>query len=252
LTDQPSPTLPLTGRVALVTGSSSGIGAAIATALAGQGAAVVVNSSRSTEVGEALAARIGGIYVQADVSDDENARRLVDTAVERHGRLDIVVNSAGITVAIPHDDLEAVTDDIWRTIFDVNILGTWHVIRAAVPHLKASGAGNIVNVTSRAGSRPTGSSVPYAATKAALDHITRLLARALGPDIRVNAVAPGLVDTPWTEGPAFDKLRAEVMATAPLGRVGEADDVAAMVLALVGSTYVTGEVVKVDGGMHLT
>ena len=239
----------LEGRVAIVTGSSSGIGAAIARALAAEGAAVVVNSSSSVAPGEALAAELGGTYAQADVSDEAQAVALVQAAVDAHGRLDILVNNAGTTEVIPHEDLDAVTDEIWRRILDVNVLGTWKVTRAAVPHLRASGAGSVVNITSIAGVRPRGSSIPYAVSKAALNHMTVLLANVLGPEIRVNAVAPGLIDTPWTE--TWDEVRAAVSETAPLRRSGRPEDVAEATLGLIRSTYATGEVLLVDGGMHM-
>lgn len=239
----------LDGKVAIVTGSSSGIGTAIARTLAGEGATVVVNSARSVVPGEALAAELGGTYVQADVSDEAQAQALVQAAIDSHGRLDILINNAGTTEVIPHHDLDAVTDEVWHRILDVNVLGTWKVTRAAVPHLKASGAGSVVNITSIAGIRPLGSSIPYAVSKAALNHMTVLLANTLGPEIRVNAVAPGLIDTPWTE--TWDDIRAAVKATTPLKRSGQPDDVAIATLGLVRSSYTTGEVLLVDGGMHL-
>ena len=192
-------TTDLKGRVALVTGSSSGIGAAIATAFADLGASVVVNSVSSAAEGEQLAAKLpDALYVQADVSDPADAKRLVGTTFERYGRLDIVVNNAGTTTVIPHDDLDAATNEIWDRILRVNVVGPWNVIQAAAPHLRASGDGVILNITSLAGVRPVGSSIPYAVSKAALNHMTVLLANALGPEIRVHAVAPGLIDTPWT------------------------------------------------------
>ena len=239
----------LEGKVAVVTGSSSGIGAAIARTFAAEGAVVVVNSARSVEAGEALAAEVGGTYVQADVSDEAQAQALVQAAVDAHGGLDILVNNAGTTEVIPHHDLDAVTDEVWHRILDVNVLGTWRVTRAAVPHLRASGAGSVVNITSIAGVRPRGSSIPYAVSKAALNHMTVLLANVLGPEIRVNAVAPGLIDTPWTE--TWDDARAAVRATTPLRRSGAPEDVADATLGLIRSTYSTGVVVLVDGGMHL-
>jgi ketoreductase RED2 len=240
----------LEGKVALVTGSSSGIGAATARMLADAGATVVVNSSTSVEPGLALAAELpGASYVQADVSDENAAQALVDTTVERHGRLDILINNAGTTAVIPHPDLTAATPDVWRRIFGVNVIGTWQVTVAAVEHLKKTGDGTIVNVSSLAGHRAVGSSIPYAASKAALSHVTVLLANVLGPEIRVNAVAPGLVDTPWTAD--WDDVRAFVKAQAPLGRSGTAHDIADVILSLVTARYVTGEVVQVDGGLHL-
>jgi ketoreductase RED2 len=240
----------LEGQVALVTGSSSGIGAATARALGAAGATVVVNSRHSVDAGRAVAAEVAGAsYEQADVADADQARTLVDTTVERHGRLDILVNNAGTTVVIPHHDLEAASVDIWRSIFEVNVFGTWQLTVAAVPHLRASGDGAIVNVSSLAGHRPTGSSIPYAASKAAVSHMTALLANVLGPSVRVNAVAPGLIDTPWTED--WHTVREVVQAQAPLQRWGGPEDVAEVILSLVASSYVTGEVVLVDGGLHL-
>ena len=207
----------LDGKVAIVTGSSSGIGAAIARYLADEGAKVVVNSSTSVEPGEKLAAELpDAIYVQADVSDEEQAKRLIASTVDRYGKLDILVNNAGFTKRIPHEDLDALTDEVWRRILDVNIMGTWYVTHAAVPHLEASGDGAVVNVTSVAGLRPGGSSIPYAVSKAGLNHLTRLLAKVLGPrHVRVIAIAPGLIETPWTDG--WDDAFKAVAAHAPSG-----------------------------------
>jgi ketoreductase RED2 len=240
----------LHGRVALVTGSSSGIGAAIATALAELGVSVIVNSTSSVSAGERLAAALpSAAYVQADISDPAAAERLVSAAVERYGRLDILVNNAGTTEVIPHHDLDSCTNEIWERIFRVNVFGTWNVIRAAATHLRAADDGVIVNITSLAGVRPTGSSIPYAASKAALNHLTVLLANALGPQIRVNAVAPGLIDTPWTAD--WDAIREAVRKMAPLRRSGTPDDVADACVGLIAARYVTGQVLLVDGGMAL-
>jgi ketoreductase RED2 len=240
----------LKGRVALVTGSSSGIGAAVAAAFADLGASVVVNSSSSVVDGQQVANDLpDAIYVQADVSDSDHAARLVADAVGHYGRLDIVVNNAGTTAVIPHHDLDAATDEIWERILRVNILGPWNVIHAAAPHLRASGDGIVLNITSVAGVRPVGSSIPYAVSKAALNHLTLLLANVLGPEIRVNAVAPGLIDTPWTE--AWDDVRAAVRETAPLQRSGTPEDVADACIALVAARYATGQVLVVDGGVVL-
>ena len=240
----------LAGKVALVTGSSSGIGAGVARRLAAEGMRVVVNSVRSVEEGESLAAELeGAAYLQADVADQAQAVDLVQRTVDRMGGLDVLVNNAGTTVRIPHADLEAASPDVWRRIFDVNVIGTWQLTVAAMPHLKASGDGSVINVTSLAGVRPTGSSIPYAASKAALNHLTRLLAAVVGPEVRVNAVAPGLISTPWTAD--WDDTHAAVQAMAPLRRSGEPDDMAEVVLALLRSRYTTGEVWISDGGMHL-
>jgi ketoreductase RED2 len=240
----------LTGRVAVVTGSSSGIGAAIAATLAGLGASVVVNSVSSVTEGRHLADQLpDATYIQADVADPASATQLVAATVERYGRLDIVVNNAGTTAVIPHHDLAAATTAIWERILAVNVLGTWSVIQAAVPHLRSTGEGVILNITSLAGVRPVGSSIPYAVSKAALNHLTVLLANALGPEIRVNAVAPGLIDTPWTAD--WDVVRDAVRQTAPLRRSGKPEDVADACVALIGARYATGQVLVVDGGMAL-
>ncbi|MFI6683394.1 SDR family NAD(P)-dependent oxidoreductase [Streptomyces sp. NPDC050485] len=239
-------------RVALVTGSSSGIGAATARRLAASGVRVVVNS-RSPEAGEKLAAELpGAVYIRADVSVDGEAERLVGAVIETFGRLDILVNSAGTTRFIPHDDLAAASPEVWRDIFDVNVLGLWQTITAAAPHLKASGAGAVVNVSSQAGIRPNGSSIPYAVSKAAVNHLTRLLAKTLGPETRVNAVAPGFIETPWYEGvDGFADTKRHVENAVPLKRTGTADDVADEIVHLVNAPYITGEVVFVDGGGNL-
>ncbi|MFE9406189.1 SDR family NAD(P)-dependent oxidoreductase [Streptomyces sp. NPDC006530] len=239
-------------RVALITGSSSGIGAATARRLAASGVRVVINS-RSPEAGEKLAAELPGArYLQADVAVDGEAERLVQGVIDAFGRLDILVNSAGTTRFIPHDDLAAASPEVWRDIFDVNVLGVWQTITAAAPHLKASGAGAVVTVSSQAGVRPNGSSIPYAVSKAAVNHMTRLLAKTLGPEVRVNAVAPGFIETPWYEGVAgFADTKRHVENAVPLRRTGSADDVADAVVHLVDAPYITGEVLFVDGGGHL-
>jgi ketoreductase RED2 len=237
-------------RVALVTGSSSGIGAAVARRLSLAGYRVAINSARSAQAGEELAKSLpDAIYLQADIADEAGARQLVADVVARYGRLDVLVNNAGTTRIIPHDDLAAATPEVWREIFDVNVIGTWQVTVAAVPHLRASGDGSIVTVSSIAGSRPAGSSIPYAVSKAALEHLTRLLAATLGPEIRVNAVAPGLIDTEWTA--TLTGPREQVAALAPLRRLGTVDDVAAAVTGLIDSPYTTGSVLLADGGVHL-
>ncbi|MFI8765922.1 SDR family NAD(P)-dependent oxidoreductase [Streptomyces sp. NPDC053792] len=239
-------------RVALVTGSSSGIGAAVARRLADAGFRVVVNSARSVEAGKALAAELpDAVYVQADVSDETQATALVEAAVEAYGRLDLLVNCAGTTRFIPHDDLEAASPEVWRHLYDVNVIGVWQTVTAAVPHLRKT-RGSIVTVSSQAGVRPGGSSIPYAVSKAAVNHMTKLLAKTLGPDIRVNAVAPGLIDTPWFDGvEGAEAAREHVAGVVPLRRVGRPEDIAGAVFDLAHASYITGEVLLVDGGGHL-
>ncbi len=238
-----------TRPVALVTGSSSGIGAEVARRLAEDGYAVVVSSRSSVEAGQAVAAEVGGSYEQADLADESAAQDLINRVLARHGRLDVLVNNAGTTEVIAHTDLAAASADVWRRLYDVNVIAPFVLVTAAEAALRAASPGCVINVSSLAGVRPTGSSIPYAASKAALNHQTRLLAKALGPDIRVNAVAPGLVDTPWTE--SWTEIRSLVQAMAPLRRSATPADVAEVVLGLVRSTYVTGEVLVVDGGLGL-
>jgi ketoreductase RED2 len=235
------------GRVVLVTGSSSGIGEQIAKRFSALGATVVVNSSSSVEAGERVSAELPGesMYVQADISDAEQCQRLVDTVIERTGRLDVLVNNAGWTARVDHRDLDALTDEIFRKTFEVNVFGTWYLTKAAMPHLKAVEDGNVVTVSSVAGVRPVGSSMAYAMSKAALNHMTLCLAKSHGP-VRVNAIAPGLVVTPWTE--EWKDLHEGIAAVNPVPRIAMPDDCAEAVLALVRNRYVSGEVMLVDGG----
>jgi ketoreductase RED2 len=240
----------LEGRVAIVTGSSSGIGEATARQLAALGAKVVVNSSSSVDQGEAVAESLPteSLYVQADISDQAQGHDLIARSVDRFGRLDILVNNAGWTTRVAHEDLDALSDDIFRKTFEVNVFGTWWLTKAAMPHLRGSAAGTVVTITSIAGLRPIGSSIAYAMSKAALNHMTALLAKACAP-VRVNAVAPGLVATPWTA--QWPDQHAAVAATSPLHRSATPDDCADAVISLIRSAHITGHVVVVDGGTSL-
>ncbi len=251
----------IAGKSALVTGSSVGVGRATAIQLARKGASVVINYSRSEA--EALAAvelcrEAGGqaVAVRADVSQDTEARRLVAAAVESFGRLDILVNNAATTNFVPHANLEALTEAMWDRMFRTNVLGTFFCTRAAVPHLRRSGEGAVVHVTSMAGIQATGSSIAYCASKAAVINMTLSMARALGPAIRVNAVAPGPIDTRWLiEGLGQDgylRLVEQVKQGTPLGRISTPDEVAETILWLIeGAANTTGEVIKIDAGGHL-
>jgi ketoreductase RED2 len=243
----------LSGRVALVTGSSSGIGEATARRLAVEGATVVVNSVSSVQAGTAIAEEIGGTYVQANVADEQAAAALVEEAVSIHGRLDILVNNAGTTVKIPHSDLASVTRQVWDKILDLNVIGTWNVSVAAVPYLRAAAETTdgsvIVNVSSVAGVRPLGSSIPYGVSKAAVNQMTRMLANTLGPEIRVNAVAPGFVETPWTADWELERSFSNTMT--PLKSTSKPDDIAEVILGLIHSKMVTGNVVVIDAGLQL-
>ncbi len=240
----------LDGQVAIVSGSSSGIGEAVARDLSEAGAHVVVNSSSSTEAGEAVARSLPteSIYVRADISREEDDRALVEAALAKFGRLDILVNNAGWTTRVPHDDLDALTNEILFKTIEVNVYGTWWLTRAAMPHLKKSGRGCVVNVTSIAGLRPVGSSTAYGMAKAALNNLTVDLAKNCKP-VRVNAVAPGLVQTPWTSD--WDDLHAGIAATVPVGRSATPDDCARAVRTCIDNTYMNGTVLVVDGGTTL-
>jgi ketoreductase RED2 len=237
-------------KVAIVTGSSSGIGEATARRLAGLGANVVVNSASSVESGTAVAESLPteSLYVRADISDQAEGQDLLDQTLARFGRLDILVNNAGWTTVVPHDDLRSLTDEIFRKTFEVNVFGTWWLTKAAMPHLRESPDANVVMITSVAGLRPVGSSIAYALTKAALNHLTKLLAKSCSP-VRVNAVAPGLVATPWTAD--WEAQHEAVAATAPLHRSATPADCAEAVIGFIRNPYVTGQILAVDGGTSL-
>lgn len=237
-----------TGKVVIVTGSSSGIGEAIALRLGELGANVVVNSANSVEAGKSVAERIGSnaIYVQADISDKEAGQHLLDETIKHFGKLDILINNAGWTSLVAHHDLEALTDEIFQKTFAVNVWGTWALTKAAMPLLKKSEDGNVITITSIAGVRPVGSSIAYSMSKAALNHMTLLLAKSCGP-VRVNAVAPGLVETPWTMN--WQDQHAGVKAMAPLGRSATPEDCVEATLGLLRTKYATGQVFVVDGGL---
>jgi len=242
--------LALANRVVVVTGSTSGIGEAVARRLAACGAAVVVNSARSAATGRNLAQELpDALYVGGDIGDPGTAAALVRAAVDRWGRLDGLVNNAAVTTEVPLHDIDAVTPAHWERVLSVNVIGTFLVSQAALPLLRESDDGWIINVTSIAGVRQTGSSLPYAVSKAAVDHLTTLLAKFAGGRVRVNAVAPGLVDTPWTEG--WDVQRDLVTAATPLQRTATPEDVADACMGIVGSRYFTGQTVVVDGGLSL-
>ncbi len=248
-------TAPTSRPVALVTGSTSGIGAAIARRLSRDGHAVVVHSRSSAETGQALARELGhATYVQADLAVDADRVRLVRETLAAWGRLDVLVNNAGISRVIPHADLDAATPEVWHALHEVNVIAPFRLITEAQAALREAAArgrpGCVVNVSSHAGVRPKGASIPYAATKAALNHVTRLLAVSLAPEVRVNAVAPGLVDTPLTaDWTAAQQLWRE---RAPMRRAASPDDIAQAVAMLVASDYLTGEILLSDGGLNLT
>jgi ketoreductase RED2 len=239
-----------TGKAVIVTGSSSGIGEAVARRLSGLGAGVVVNSASSAQAGRRVAAELAdAVYVQGDIGDPATAGVLVSAAQQRWGRLDGLVNNAGVTVDVPMPDIDAVTVEHWDTVLRTNVVGTFLISQAALPLLRQAEDGWIINITSLAGVRQQGSSLPYAVSKAALNHLTTIMAKHAGDGVRVNAVAPGLVATPWTQD--WDERKAGVELVAPLHRVATPDDVADACLGLIGARYATGQTLVVDGGLGL-
>jgi 3-oxoacyl-[acyl-carrier protein] reductase len=238
-------------RVALVTGSATGIGQAVAWRFADLGFAVTINYSRSRKEAEETAdgARSRGapvLLAQANVADDAAVRAMVEKTVGELGALDALVNNAGTTHFIAHHDLEALTDQVWDEILNVNLKGTFFACRAAMPHLRAR-RGSIVNITSVAGLAGSGSSIAYAASKGALNTLTKSLAVAFAPDVRVNAVAPGPVQTRWLAD--HQDMVAQAMKATPLKRPATPDDIADATLFLAcGTSLMTGQVIVVDGG----
>ncbi|HEX7839911.1 MAG TPA: SDR family oxidoreductase [Kofleriaceae bacterium] len=244
-------------NVAIVTGASSGIGAASALELARRGWSVVVNYARSEAEAQKVAAGCpGAIAVQADVSDDAECKKLVAAALDRWGRIDALVNNAGTTKFVDHANLDGLTADDFLRIYRTNVVGPFQMIRAAAPALKAA-RGAVVNVSSVASQLGIGSSLAYAASKAALNTMTYSLARSLGPEIRVNAVCPGYVDTPWHHNahgtPRANQIATHYASIVPLKDYARPEDVAEVIVWLIeGARHVTGEAIFVDGGLHIT
>jgi NAD(P)-dependent dehydrogenase (short-subunit alcohol dehydrogenase family) len=240
----------MSDKVALVTGSTSGIGAATARRLTQDGYTVALHSGRSVEAGQKMAKELpGASYHQADLADEAATRALVASVLDRHGRLDVLVNNAGLSIRIPHADLKAATPALWRQMLDVNLISPFILVAEAEAALRRA-RGCVVNIGTHAGVRPKGSSIPYAASKAALHHVTKLLALALGPDVRVNAVAPGLVETPMTAN--WPDMLETWKTRSPMNRPAKPEDIADLVAALIANDYVTGEIVIADGGLNLT
>lgn len=241
-------------RIALVTGASGGIGSAIARRLAADGCRVLVGYHSSAAKAEALANELDGDgheAVQVAVDDSDAVGDLATTIAGRHGRLDVLVNCAGVTEPVAHDDLEGLGDDLIDRIFATNWRGPFATIRAMRPLLEKSDSAIIVNISSVAAVTGQGSNVAYCASKAALDSMTRSLARALGPAIRVVSVSPGWVRGEYADRMPPDVLRVQEGAT-PLGRLATPDDVAAAVAAAVSHLpFTTGVAIPVDGGRPL-
>jgi len=246
----------MNAKVAIVTGSSSGIGAATAIELSQRGWRVVVNYSKSVQEAQAVAARCkDAILVQANVSQEADCRRLVQAALDKWGQLDALVNNAGTTKFVPHTDLDGLSAEDFQRIFATNVIAPFQMCRAAAGALKKS-RGAIVNVSSLAALLGTGSSIAYAGSKAALDTVSMSLARVLAPEVRVNVVAPGFVDTPWMVSgygaERYAKLRDGYAGSAPLASVSQPEDVAQTIVWLIeGAAKTTGQTVYVDAGMHV-
>lgn len=242
------------GKTVLVTGGSTGIGRSCALKLAALGANIAVNYSRSEEealgtVREIEALGRKAIAVKADVASDGEVRAMAARIVADLGRIDVLINNAGRTHYVDMSDLEGVTEEYWDNIFDTNVKGTFFATRACAPELKKNG-GCVVNVSSIAGIQGKGSSLPYAVSKGAVINLTKGLARALAPHVRVNSVAPGIVNTRWVAGK--DEHVQRMSEGTLLRRVAEADDVAEAILGLVlHGDFITGQTVVVDGGYCL-
>lgn len=241
-----------TTPVSLIIGGTSGIGAEVARSLSSRGDIVVVSGSRPAEQAAPLLKELGSAtYVQADMTESSSPSALIEQVLHAHGRLDNIVYSAGATVKIPHADIDAVTDEIWNRILGMNVITPWRLVQAAAPALRSSGKGTLTFVGALAGVDVGGSSIPYAVSKAGLHHLVKLLGAVVGPEIRINAVAPGLIDTPWTSGAGFDALRQMWGQKAPLKRTGGPTDVAQVICGLIDFHYVTGQTLVIDGGFSL-
>jgi 3-oxoacyl-[acyl-carrier protein] reductase len=245
----------LSGKNALVTGGATGVGRAVVLQLARLGVSVAVNYSKSTAEAEGTAAEarefgVGTLAVQADVSDESQVRRMVQEIEQRLGGVEILVNNAAFTRFTDLADLNALSPQDWQRTFDVNVNGAFYCSRAVAPMMKSQGWGRIVNVSSIAAFTGRGSSIAYCASKAAMLSLTRSLARVLGPEITVNAVAPGLIDTRWIAGlERVDEIREAYVKETALHRVLTPDDVAEVVVSLIANmSLVTGQTVIVDAG----
>jgi 3-oxoacyl-[acyl-carrier protein] reductase len=243
----------LANQVALVTGGGTGLGRDIALGLAREGSHVVVNHSRSRDDAEATVADLKALgaratAIVADVSNPAEARQLVAETLDGFGRLDVLVNNAARTAIVPMSDLDGVSDDEWDAIMGLNVKSPWMLSRQAAPALKAT-RGCILNVSSISGLRPAGSSLAYCVSKAALLHLTRCLAVAMAPEVRVNAIAPGFMPTRW--GMRFGDALEEIAASSALQRLVPAEDAARAAIELIRNQSVTGETVVIDAGLLL-
>jgi len=245
----------LQGKVAIVTGGGTGIGKAIAKLLAGAGAHVVVNYSRSEADALATAQEletntVQALPIKADVSSATEVTALVAQTERTLGHIDVLVNSAGYTQFVAMRDIDALSEAVWDRTFAVNVKGIWLCTKAAAPAMRRAGGGAVVNVTAVGGLKVSGSSMAYAVSKAAAIHLTKCLAFALAPEIRVNAVAPGLVVTRWWDHASEAELN-QMRASFPLKRAVKAEEVATAALELIRNEAVTGQTLAQDAGFLL-
>ena len=244
----------LEGRVGLVTGSATGAGAAIAIALAERGAGVCINYSRSRDEAEATLAKVKALGVpatiyQANVSNEKACGKLVERTVAELGRLDVLVNNAGMTHFVAHTDLEGMTSSKWDDILQTNLKAPFFVSAAAMPHLQKSDGAAIVNISSLAGIQGSGCSIAYAASKGALITLTQSLARAFAPEVRVNALAPGVILTRWVEGK--EEFVQQYIDRTLVKKACPPESIAHAVMFLIESEVVTGQTLIMDGGLSL-
>ncbi len=245
----------LHGKVGLVTGSATGIGRAITLAMARAGADVVVSDIRTgadadQTVADAKALGVKAIFVQADVSKDESISAAIAQAVKEFGHLDVLVNNAGTTVFVPYANLDGLTDAAWQKVLGVNVMGVFYASRAASKVMLEQKSGCIINIASNAGMNGLGSSIPYTVSKAAVISLTQTFARTLAPYVRVNAVAPGVVDTHWHDG--HEENKTNFAARNLFGRVSTPEDIAEAAIGLMQyAGFVTGQTLRVDGGLTM-
>ncbi|MGG3449923.1 SDR family NAD(P)-dependent oxidoreductase [Domibacillus aminovorans] len=244
----------LVNKSIIVTGAGTGVGKATALELASEGAKVVINYNKSANDAEEVVRQIeeqGGVAFsfKADVANEEEVIKMVSKTIEVYGTVDGLVNNASITAQISMDDLSSVTDKIWNELFDVNVKGMFYCVKAVVPYMKQQGSGVIINMGSVAGVTGIGSSIPYAATKSAIHTMTRSLAIALAPEIRVNAIAPGAVDTRWWAG--NEEKMYNLAGNLPLKRISTPNDIAQSIIFQITQSSVTGQTFIVDNGQTL-
>ena len=249
-------------KVAIITGSSQGLGAAIAKKLSERNVNTVINYSSNEDLAnhtkkECIKNGVNAITVKANVSNDDDCKKLVKKTIDAFGKVDILVNNAGTTKFADHTKLEKLSDEDFINIYKVNVIGPYQMIRAVEPFMKKNGFGSVVNISSIAGKTGIGSSIAYAASKGALNTMTLSLAKALGPEIRVNTVCPGFIGTGWFENrfgkETYERIKKDQENITPLNKAGTPNDIAdsAVFFCLEGSEHITGETLISDAGMHL-